>query len=44
MTGAGELPEDALGVLRFDVIYLDELPAWRADSFMEGAIPAADLR
>jgi predicted nucleotidyltransferase len=36
--------EDALGGLSFDVIYLDELPTWRADSFMEGAIPAADLR
>jgi hypothetical protein len=36
--------EDALGGLRFYVIYLDELPAWRTDNLMEGAIPAADLR
>jgi predicted nucleotidyltransferase len=36
--------EDALGGLRFDVVYLDELPAWKAANFIEGAIPAADLR
>jgi hypothetical protein len=35
--------EDALDGLRVDVVYLDELPAWRVASFMEGAILVADL-
>ncbi len=36
--------EDALGGLSFDVVYLDELPAWRAPHFLEGAVDASLLR
>ncbi len=36
--------EDILGDLPFDVIYLDEIPAERANSYMSGAVDADALR
>ncbi len=36
--------EDAMGGLPIDVIYLDELPAWKAARFLKGAITASELR
>jgi len=36
--------EDALGGLPFDVVYLDEIPAWKVARFTEGAVDASDLR
>ena len=36
--------EDILGGIRFDVIYLDEIPAWKAARFTEGAVDASHLR
>lgn len=36
--------EDALGGIRFDVVYLDELPPWKAARFTEGARDASELR
>ena len=36
--------EDALDGRPFDVIYLDELPPWKARRFMEDAIDASELR
>jgi predicted nucleotidyltransferase len=36
--------EDTLEGLPFDVIYLDEVPAWRVPRLTEGAVEAADLR
>ncbi len=35
--------EDMLGGMPFDVIYLDELPVWRAAGFMRDAIDASQL-
>ncbi len=35
--------EDALGNLPFDVIYQDELSAWRMAAFAAGAVDARDL-
>jgi predicted nucleotidyltransferase len=36
--------EDILNGIPFDVIYLDELPPWKAANFTEGAIDASELR
>jgi predicted nucleotidyltransferase len=36
--------EDAVGGLRFDVVYLDELPVWKIDSFTQGAVDSSNLR
>jgi predicted nucleotidyltransferase len=36
--------EDALEGLPFDVVYLDEIPAWKVARFTEGAVDASDLR
>jgi predicted nucleotidyltransferase len=36
--------EDALHGMPFDVVYLDELPSWKAVRFTEGAIDASELR
>jgi predicted nucleotidyltransferase len=36
--------EDALGGLPFDVVYLDEVPAWKVARFTDGAVDASDLR
>ena len=36
--------EDALGGFPFDVVYLDELPPWRAAQFTAGAVDASQLR
>lgn len=35
--------EDTLEGMPFDVIYLDELPAWKAARFKEGAVDASEL-
>jgi predicted nucleotidyltransferase len=35
--------EDLLGGLPFDVVYLDELPAWKVSRFAAGAVDARDL-
>lgn len=35
--------EDCLGGMAFDVVYLDELPAWKAARFMAGAVDASGL-
>lgn len=35
--------EDGLGGLPFDVVYLDEVPAWKADLFTREAVRAGDL-
>lgn len=36
--------EDALEGVPFEVIYLDEIPAWKVARFMEGAVDASELR
>jgi predicted nucleotidyltransferase len=36
--------EDSLAGVPFDVIYLDELPAWKVGKFTEGALDASELR
>jgi predicted nucleotidyltransferase len=36
--------EDALAGFTFDVIYADELPAWKLRHFVEGAVDADELR
>lgn len=36
--------EDELGGMRFDVVYLDEVQAWKLASFMRGAVHASELR
>jgi predicted nucleotidyltransferase len=36
--------EDALGGLPFDVVYLDEIPAWKVPRFTQGAVDASDIR
>ena len=36
--------EDILGGLRFDVIYLDEIPTWKVPRFTEYAVDARHLR
>ena len=36
--------EDALGGARFDLIYLDEIPAWKLLAFTEGAVHGRDVR
>ena len=38
------LVEDILDGIRFDVIYLDEIPAWKVPRFTEGAVDARRLR
>ncbi len=35
--------EDCLGGMAFDLVYLDELPGWKAARFMAGAIDASSL-
>ncbi len=35
--------EDCLGGMAFDVVYLDELPGWKAAGFMAGAVDASRL-
>ncbi len=36
--------EDSVQGFRFDVVYLEELPAWKRERFMEAALDAGDLR
>jgi predicted nucleotidyltransferase len=36
--------EDRLDGFRFDVVYLDEIPAWKVPRFTNGAVDARDLR
>jgi predicted nucleotidyltransferase len=36
--------EDALGGIPFDVVYLDEVPAWKVSAFTQGAVDASELR
>ena len=35
--------EDCLGGMAFDVVYLDELPDWKAKRFTAGAVDASRL-
>ena len=35
--------EDALGGLPFDVVYQDEVPAWKLGRFLKGAVDASEL-
>lgn len=35
--------EDELGGHPFDVVYLDEIPAWKAERFLREAVHARDL-
>lgn len=35
--------EDALGGLPFDVVYLNELPAWKVARFTDGSVDASEL-
>jgi phage terminase large subunit-like protein len=35
--------EDAMDGLPFHVIYLDELPAWKAPHFTAGTVHASDI-
>jgi predicted nucleotidyltransferase len=36
--------EDILGGVRFDIIYLDEIPSWKVPRFTEYAVDARHLR
>ena len=36
--------EDELAGIPFDVVYLDEIPAWKVAGFMEHAVEASRLR
>ena len=36
--------EEALEGMPFEVIYLDEIPAWKVARFTEGAVDASELR